>query len=407
MNKGSCILVKNPVIQKLELKISLPAADIVDMNDGKSLLKPEHCVLGPKAAVFDCATCALDLKTCVSDPGVCVLDTETSVPVPETCAPVLKTCVQEPETCVPVLETCVLESETCVPDPETCVPVPETCVPVLKTCVLESETCVPVLETCVLESETCVPDPETCAPVLETCVLEPETCVPVLKTCVLESETCVPVLETCVLNPETYALIPDSKAVLAYSENQPEVPLKDPKVGELRLVFSVEDLDMPGVNSNMIPKDSSTPAENDEKQELESNPVSLPTIKPSLTQNVNADPLYYIDPLGINDHDLLDFEPEESEEEDDETSPNISRTKDFEQAILSPSNVLTSSPSSMSIGMDEAPVPSPAFSDHFSSPSPRCSTPTSSPSNPWAWKQSSGDTSSPDSSINCYSAAEG
>ena len=365
MNKGSCILVKNPVIQKLELKISLPAADIVDMNDGKSLLKPEHCVLGPKAAVFDCATCALDLKTCVSDPGVCVLDTETSVPVPETCAPVLKTCVQEPETCVPVLETCVLESETCVPDPE------------------------------------------TCAPVLETCVLEPETCVPVLKTCVLESETCVPVLETCVLNPETYALIPDSKAVLAYSENQPEVPLKDPKVGELRLVFSVEDLDMPGVNSNMIPKDSSTPAENDEKQELESNPVSLPTIKPSLTQNVNADPLYYIDPLGINDHDLLDFEPEESEEEDDETSPNISRTKDFEQAILSPSNVLTSSPSSMSIGMDEAPVPSPAFSDHFSSPSPRCSTPTSSPSNPWAWKQSSGDTSSPDSSINCYSAAEG
>ena len=365
MNKGSCILVKNPVIQKLELKISLPAADIVDMNDGKSLLKPEHCVLGPKAAVFDCATCALDLKTCVSDPGVCVLDTETSVLVPETCAPVLKTCVQEPETCVPVLETCVLESETCVPDPE------------------------------------------TCAPVLETCVLEPETCVPVLKTCVLESETCVPVLETCVLNPETYALIPDSKAVLAYSENQPEVPLKDPKVGELRLVFSVEDLDMPGVNSNMIPKDSSTPAENDEKQELESNPVSLPTIKPSLTQNVNADPLYYIDPLGINDHDLLDFEPEESEEEDDETSPNISRTKDFEQAILSPSNVLTSSPSSMSIGMDEAPVPSPAFSDHFSSPSPRCSTPTSSPSNPWAWKQSSGDTSSPDSSINCYSAAEG
>ena len=365
MNKGSCILVKNPVIQKLELKISLPAADIVDMNDGKSLLKPEHCVLGPKAAVFDCATCALDLKTCVSDPGVCVLDTETSVPVPETCAPVLKTCVQEPETCVPVLETCVLESETCVPDPE------------------------------------------TCAPVLETCVLEPETCVPVLKTCVLESETCVPVLETCVLNPETYALIPDSKAVLAYSENQPEVPLKDPKVGELRLVFSVEDLDMPGVNSNIIPKDSSTPAENDKKQELESNPVSLPTIKPSLTQNVNADPLYYIDPLGINDHDLLDFEPEESEEEDDETSPNISRTKDFEQAILSPSNVLTSSPSSMSIGMDEAPVPSPAFSDHFSSPSPRCSTPTSSPSNPWAWKQSSGDTSSPDSSINCYSAAEG
>ena len=358
MNKGSCILVKNPVIQKLELKISLPAADIVDMNDGKSLLKPEHCVLGPKAAVFDCATCALDLKTCVSDPGVCVLDTETSVPVPETCAPVLKTCVQEPETCVPVLETCVLESETCVPDPETCVPVPE-------------------------------------------------TCVPVLKTCVLESETCVPVLETCVLNPETYALIPDSKAVLAYSENQPEVPLKDPKVGELRLVFSVEDLDMPGVNSNIIPKDSSTPAENDKKQELESNPVSLPTIKPSLTQNVNADPLYYIDPLGINDHDLLDFEPEESEEEDDETSPNISRTKDFEQAILSPSNVLTSSPSSMSIGMDEAPVPSPAFSDHFSSPSPRCSTPTSSPSNPWAWKQSSGDTSSPDSSINCYSAAEG
>ena len=38
MNKGSCILVKYPVIQKLELKISLPAADIVDMNDGKSLL---------------------------------------------------------------------------------------------------------------------------------------------------------------------------------------------------------------------------------------------------------------------------------------------------------------------------------------------------------------------------------
>ena len=183
-----------------------------------------------------------------------------------------------------------------------------------------------------LDTETSVLDTETCIPVPETCVPVPETCIPNLETCVLDPETCVPVLETGVLDPETYVLIPDSKAILAYSEDPSKVPLKDPEVGELGLVFSVQDLDMSGVNPNMVPKDSSTPArngrsetaENDEKQEkIEANPVSVPNAKPSLTENslpkLNADPLGYIDPTGIYDHDLLDFEPEEIVEEDDET----------------------------------------------------------------------------------------